>query len=100
MPGDVEVRLGGLALVLALFVFVLFVFVLIVFFVVFFVVRIVLGEVKHLQWQRLSKEIALIDHPHARDIAVLDFHHAKRMAARLQHDDIARFQIHDLLLVL
>jgi hypothetical protein len=49
MPGDVEIPLGDLAVVLTLFVFV---FVVIVFFVVFFVVflfvirRIVLGEFK------------------------------------------------------
>jgi len=90
MPGDVEIRSVALV-VLALFV-------LIVFFVVVFLFVIVLGEVKHGQWQRLAKEIAFIAHPHAHDIAVLDFHHAKRMAARLQHDDIAWFQFHDLLL--
>jgi hypothetical protein len=66
MPGDVEFRSVTLA---GLFVFVLFFF----FFVVFlFVIRIVLGEVKHGQWQRLAKEIAFIAHPHARNIAVLD----------------------------
>ncbi|MGY2909420.1 uncharacterized protein HemY [Bradyrhizobium sp. URHC0002] len=70
MPGDVEIRSGDL--VLALFVFVLIVFFVVFFFVVFlFVIRIVLGEVKHGQWQRLAKEIAFIAHPHARDIAVL-----------------------------
>jgi hypothetical protein len=96
MPGDAEIRSSALAGVLFLF---LFVFVVIVFFVVFlFVIRIGLGEFKHGQWQRLAKEIAFIAHPHARDFAVVDFHHAKRMAAGLQDDDIAWFQIHDLLL--
>jgi hypothetical protein len=97
MPGDAEIRSGALAGVLVLFLFVLFL--VIVFFVVFlFVIRIVLGEFKDGQWQRLAKEIAFIAHPHARDFAVVDFHHAKRMAAGLQDDDIAWFQIHDLLL--
>jgi uncharacterized membrane protein len=96
MPGDAEIRSSLLAGALFLFVFVVFVvFVVIVFFVVFLFV---LGEFKHGQWQRLAKEIALIAHPHARDFAVVDFHHAKRMAAGLQDDDIAWFQIHDLLL--
>jgi heme/copper-type cytochrome/quinol oxidase subunit 2 len=82
MPGDAEIRSSALAGVLFLFLVVIVVIVFIVFFVVFlFVIRIGLGEFKHGQWQRLAKEIAFIAHPHARDFAVVDFHHAKRMAA-------------------
>jgi hypothetical protein len=97
MPGDAEIRSSLLAGVLFLFLVFLFVFI-VFFFVVVFLFVIVLGEFKHGQWQRLAKEIAFIAHPHARDFAVVDFHHAKRMAAGLQDDDIAWFQIHDLLL--
>jgi hypothetical protein len=94
MPGDAEIRSSLLAGVLFLFFLIVF----IVVFVFLFVIRIGFGEFKHGQWQRLAKEIAFIAHPYARDFAVVDFHHAKRMAAGLQDDDIAWFQIHDLLL--
>ena len=59
-----------------------------------------LGELKHGQWQRLAKKIAFIAHPHARNLVVLDFHHAKWMAAGFQNDDVAWLQIHDYSLVL
>jgi hypothetical protein len=102
MPGDAEIRssfLAGALVVLFLFVVIVFFFFVVFVVVVFlFLFVIVLGEFKHSQWQRLAKEIAFIAHPHARDFAVVDFHHAKRMAAGLQDDDIAWFQIHDLLL--
>jgi hypothetical protein len=39
--------------------------------------------------QRLAKEIAFIAHPHARDLVVLDLHHAERVAAGFQDDDVA-----------
>jgi hypothetical protein len=97
MPGDAEIRSSLLAGALFLFLFVfVFVVIVFVFFVVFlFVVRIVLGEFKHGQWQRLAKEIAFIAHPHARDFAVVDFHDAQWMAAGFQNDDVAWLQIHD-----
>ena len=44
--------------------------------------------------QRLAKEIAFIAHPHATDLVPVDFHDGKRMAARLQNDDIPWLQFH------
>src|SRR4029077_20840066 len=96
MPGDVKVPLRNLA---GLGLFVVFGFLLvIIFFVVVFIFVIGIDEFKYGKRQRLAKEIAFIAHPHARNVIAVDFHHAKRMAAGLQNDDIAWFQFHDLLL--
>src|SRR5882724_3460948 len=98
MPGDVKVPLRNLAVLLVFFFVVFGLLVVIVLFVVFPVIVGRIGELKYGQRQRLAKEIAFIAHPHARNITLVDLHHAKRVAAGLQNYDIAWFQIHDLLL--
>jgi hypothetical protein len=69
------------------------------FFVVFFVIRILdFGKFQCGERRRFTEQVAFSAHPQARDSVFAYFRHRHQMAAGLQNDNIAWFQIHDLFL--